>query len=112
MKQISFTVVRFWLAQCGIIVVHWFKLYPNQSWHKHILFNLFKQHWIKHNATSLSVDDCEAAPLYINGECMKVDAGIVANLTRPAHLLTHIVLEMIVSDWQATQKLGYVAYLI
>lgn len=56
--------------------------------------------------------DCEAAPLYINGECMKVDAGIVANLTLCAHLLTHIVLDMIVTDGQTTQKLGYMGYLI
>lgn len=106
-----FTVVRFWVTQCAIIIMHWFELYPNQSWHKHILFNLLKQHWIKHKASSLSVADCEATPLYINGDCMKVHAATVANLTLSADLLNHTARDMIITDWQAVQKLGYVGYL-
>lgn len=34
---------------------------------------------------------------------MKVDAGIVAPQAQPAHLLTHIVLDIIVSDWRAAK---------
>lgn len=109
-----FTVVNFWLTQCSIIIMRWFKLYPNQSWHKHILFNLFKQYWIKHNATSLSVVDCKAAHLYINGECMKVGAGILANLTLPTHSLTYPRSARHDCYWLTgtTQKLSYVGYLI
>lgn len=55
--------------------------------------------------------DCEATPLYINGDCMKVHAPIVANLTLSAQLLNHTVWDMIITDWQAAQKLGYVGYL-
>lgn len=100
-----FTVAQFWLTQSVIIIVYWFELYLNQSWNGHILFNLLKQHWIKHNATSFSVADWEAAPLYINEECMKVDEGTVANLTLAAHLLTHIVLSTIVTDWQGNTEI-------
>lgn len=101
-----FTVVKFWLTQSSIISVYWFKLYPNQSWHKHILFNLFEQHWIKHNASSLSVADCEAQQhiCILIGSAWKVDAGIVANLTLPTHSLTHVLLDMIVTDRQAQHR--------
>lgn len=84
--------------------MHLYKLYSNQSWHKLPLFNLSKQQWIKHNATSLSAADCEAAPLYIDGESMKVDAGIVSDLTLPAHLLAHtVVRDMIITEWGMTE---------
>lgn len=54
---------------------------------------------MKHNATSLSAADCKAAPLYIDGGSMKVDAGIVSDPTLPAHLLAHtVVRDMIITE--------------
>lgn len=58
-----------------LLSLNWLKRYPNQSWHRNIQYNLFKQLWIKHNAASLSGADCEAASLYINGEC--ISAGLI-----------------------------------
>ena len=43
---------------------------------------------------------------------MKVDADVVANLTSAAHSLTHVVLQVFATEWQATHKLGYVSVLI